>query len=135
VPELPVEEEPTKPFHDLSSTHWGYEIMLEAIEQQIIQGYADGTVRPDAPISRAEVAAVFDRIWSNTSRRQVTISTVPAMFEDVPQDQWFTGSVYRLVRAKLIQGTGNNRFEPERSMSRAEAAVMFDRYQAIKQPS
>lgn len=124
-------------FTDMSQDHWGYDVMKQATEQQIIQGYGDGTVRPDEPVTRAEVASIFDRIWSNTMRRTnintVTISAATPSFVDVSDSTWYTGSVYRLVRANLLQGTGDGRFQPERSMSRAEAAVLFDRYDSRQQ--
>jgi N-acetylmuramoyl-L-alanine amidase len=118
------------PFTDLDAAHWAYEIVMKAVDARIVSGYPDGTVRPDAPITRAEVAVLFDRIWSNIMR-QVKIAAVPQMFADVPTDQWYTGSVHRLARAKLINGTSGSRFEPDRPMSRAEAAVLFDRYQQL----
>lgn len=135
-PELSDSLDATPIYTDMTSDHWGYDVMQQATEQRIIQGYGDGTVRPDEPITRAEVASIFDRIWSNTLRRSntVTISSASPTFIDVSDSTWYTGSVYRLVRANLLQGTGEGRFEPERSMSRAEAAVLFDRYDSRQQP-
>lgn len=48
---------------DIQTNHWAYPIVEKAVELGIIQGYPDGTLRPDAPISRAEVSVLFDRIW------------------------------------------------------------------------
>lgn len=134
-----AEKDPSQPdessgrYSDLSPDHWGYSVMMNAVEAGIVNGYPDGTLRPDEPVTRAEMAVLFDRIWSSTSRQRgeqlpLAAALQPAAFADVPDNEWYTGSVYRLVRANLIYGTGNNRFEPARPMTRAEAAVMFDRF-------
>jgi N-acetylmuramoyl-L-alanine amidase len=115
-------------FADLDETHWAYERVMAAVRARIVTGYPDGTVRPDAPITRAEVAALFDRLRSNGAHSAALSSSIPQPFADVPADEWYTGSVYRLAQAGLMNGTDGRRFEPERPMSRAEAAVLFDRY-------
>ena len=51
-----------KTFSDVSKDFWAYDAITELAEQGILNGYEDGTFRPDEPITRAEAAAIIDRI-------------------------------------------------------------------------
>lgn len=46
------------PFSDLKSDHWSYNYVGDLISKNIIQGYADGTFKPNQPITRAEVSKI-----------------------------------------------------------------------------
>ena len=49
-------------FKDVSIEHWAYKAIEEAAEKGYMQGYPDGTFRPEEPVTRAEMAAVLSRI-------------------------------------------------------------------------
>ena len=49
---------------------------------------------------------------------------ITATFEDVPADAWYAKSVNTLASMGIISGVGENRFEPERSITRAEFTSM-----------
>lgn len=49
-------------FTDVPKTHWAYKAIEELAEKGLINGYEDGTFKPDAPITRAEVAIIISRI-------------------------------------------------------------------------
>lgn len=111
-------------FADLPESHWSYAIVQKAARLGIIQGYADGTVRPDRPVTRAEMAVLFDRLW-----RLDTVGAVnDTSFIDVDPDSWYADAVHRLVAAGLLEGVGGGRFLPHAPMTRAQAAVIFDRF-------
>jgi len=96
----------------------------KAAQLGIIQGYADGTVRPDRPVTRAEMAVLFDRLW----RLDTNGAEIDAPFTDVDPESWYADAVYRLVWAGLLKGVGGGRFLPDDPMTRAQAAVMLDRF-------
>lgn len=54
-PQMPV-------FTDFSVEHWAYESMIRAAETGVLKGFLDGTIRPDALITRAEVSVILDRL-------------------------------------------------------------------------
>lgn len=54
-------EEDNMKFTDVADTHWAAKAIDELSEKGIINGYDDGTFRPDEPISRAEVAVMISR--------------------------------------------------------------------------
>ena len=60
---IDIKEEKTMgKFKDVPDTHWAYKAIEELSEKGIINGYEDGTFKPDAPITRAEVAAIISRL-------------------------------------------------------------------------
>ena len=118
-------------FSDLSEDHWAFDILVRAADSGLLRGYPDGTIRPEAPITRAEVSALFDRVWgAGTPQDGADPGEDAWPFADVPQDSWYASSVLRLKTAGLIVGTAPKLFAPERQITRAEAAVLFDRFVA-----
>lgn len=134
------------PFSDLSEAHWAYESMLKAVKHEVIEGFPDGTLRPDEPITRGQVSVMLDRLMSkrtdkderqatsneskrNPSSNQINHSTLRQSFSfhDVPKQMWYAESIYRLYERNILLGVGANKFAPERLMSRGEAAALIDR--------
>ena len=52
---------------DYSEEHWAAEALEWAVEYDLIKGYEDGTIRPDANLTRAEMATVINRAFGATS--------------------------------------------------------------------
>ena len=48
-------------------------------------------------------------------------------FTDVSRDDWFYNSVKNMYFSGMMNGTSNTTFEPNKTMTRAEVATMFDR--------
>jgi hypothetical protein len=59
---IKYKEEKVMRFKDVPETHWCYKAIEELAEKGILNGYEDGTFKPDAPVTRAEVAAIISRI-------------------------------------------------------------------------
>lgn len=114
---------------DLSPNHWAYDNMILGLSRGMIQGYPDLTIRPDEPITRGEATALLDRIFTQeTAILPVSIANVYTVtFTDVPVDLWSAASIFRLSQLGFIRGMTQNTFEPERHMTRAEAATLADR--------
>ncbi|WDF49114.1 S-layer homology domain-containing protein [Paenibacillus sp. KACC 21273] len=52
-------------FKDVSSSHWAKAAIDEAVSKGYFKGYADGTFKPGAQVTRAEFAVLLDRVSSN----------------------------------------------------------------------
>ncbi|WP_199618533.1 N-acetylmuramoyl-L-alanine amidase [Paenibacillus alkalitolerans] len=118
-------EPPPAVFADLPNNHWSYASMVAAIENGVIRGYPDGTVRPDQPVTRAEVAAVFSRL----SEDDAVISQVSknSAFRDVAADYWAHSAIMRLSSQGIVQGIAAGVYGPDRFVTRAQMATMIDR--------
>lgn len=51
-------------FQDVNEEHWGYESILWAKDQGIVDGYPDGTFKPDAPVGQTEFLAMLIRAYN-----------------------------------------------------------------------
>ena len=85
---------------------------------QYLFGYPDGTFGPENNMTRAEVAQMFYNLLLN---QDVEITKT---FDDVPENAWYTKAVNTLASLDIISGVGDNKFEPERSITRAEFTAM-----------
>jgi N-acetylmuramoyl-L-alanine amidase len=115
-------------YADLKTSHWAYDTITQAICLGYINGYEDGTVRPDRPITRAEVAVLLERMTSGTGSAPWDGA---ASFSDVPKGHWAAGAIYRLKRQGILNGVTDKTFAPAKSMTRAEMATMIDRYLTV----
>jgi N-acetylmuramoyl-L-alanine amidase len=119
-------------FKDLPKSFWGYTVMQKAFAAQVIQGYDDGTIKPNGSITRAEAAAVLFRLLSN----QLTDTSVKPQemngFTDVPNTLWSAKAIYTLKRAGFIDGITSTKYLPKQSMSRAEVVAIIGRYLSAK---
>ena len=93
-------------------------------EDHIVYMYGDdnGNFRPDASVTRAEVAQIFYNLLIN---KDVAITTT---FSDVPADQWYAKAVNTLASMGILSGVGENKFEPTRMITRAEFAVIAAKF-------
>ncbi|MDY2968697.1 MAG: InlB B-repeat-containing protein [Butyricicoccus pullicaecorum] len=92
-----------------------------------IIGYAeDGTVRPNANITRAEVATIFFRLLTDEARDQFWSTS--NNFSDVTADAWYNNAVSTMVNAGIIQGYEDGTFRPNNNITRAEFAAIASRF-------
>jgi N-acetylmuramoyl-L-alanine amidase len=112
-------------FKDVAAGHWAAATLKKAVGAGVLDGYGDGTLRPDQPVTRAEVAATFARLA--LPQAKAAPAAKPA-FKDVPSSAWSAKAVYSLKQAGWIDGVTADSFAPDRRMTRAEAAVLLDRY-------
>ncbi|XID92279.1 S-layer homology domain-containing protein [Paenibacillaceae bacterium WGS1546] len=100
--------------------HWAEAAMAKWAEQGRISGYPDGTLRPDADISRAEWMKLVNRLFGYEGR-------AAASFSDVRDGAWYAAEVSAAVQAGYINGYKDGTMKPEHSLTRAEAAAMLAR--------
>ena len=93
-----------------------------------ITGYADGTVRPDADITRAEVATIFFRLLKDEVRAQYLTSE--NSFADVNEGDWFNQAVSTMAALGIVDGRTDDSFAPNEAITRAEFAAICARFAA-----
>ena len=87
-----------------------------------IAGYPDGTVAPNRPITRAEVAAIFYRILRDDGREEIW--TTKCSYSDVPAQSWYTSQVATLTNGGILAGYKDGTFRPQQYITRAEFATI-----------
>lgn len=83
-----------------------------------LAGYPGGIFGPDQNMTRAEAAQMF---YNLLLEKDVEITVE---FVDVPEDAWYAKPVNTLASLGILSGVGNGRFDPERSITRAEFTVI-----------
>ncbi len=103
-----------KQFTDMNNSHWAYGLVQQLVEEGIINGYEDGTFRPENTVTRAEFAKLFGK----------GSKIKPADFVDLPRVHW----AYSYIMKSGID-VEQERFYPDREMTRGEALkALYDRY-------
>ncbi|MBM6919302.1 S-layer homology domain-containing protein [Intestinimonas butyriciproducens] len=77
-------------FPDVHANDWFYEVVVSAVNYGWINGYADGTFRPDETITRAEVAAIVNRMLGRSADKAYvdTHADELTQFTDVSPYYW-----------------------------------------------
>lgn len=91
-----------------------------------VSGYEDGTVRPEANITRAEVAMIFYRLLSDEAHGQY--ETTVENYSDVASGAWYATAVATLSNAGILSGYEDGTFRPDASITRAEFATIAARF-------
>lgn len=89
----------TNPFTDIASNDWYYSAVTSAVSYGWITGYSDGTFRPYATITRAEVATIVNRMLARTADRDFVDSSAVTHFDDVPNTYWAYYSIAEATNA------------------------------------
>lgn len=104
------------------------ETPLGAVEfsQPYMNGYKDGTFRPEGTITRAELAVIYSNILGlNTAIANKT------NFEDV-KGHWALSHVEAAARVGIFTGYSDGTFKPDQPVNRGELAATFSKFWALK---
>lgn len=105
-----------------TENHWASEYISALSEMKIINGYTDGTFRPEALISREEFAKIIVTAFDLKYEGDSTVQ-----FADVPESHWAHGCVTTAAELGVVKGVGDGVFGVGRNISRQDAAVMLYR--------
>lgn len=108
----------TNGYTDVASDAWYNTAVSAMTKAGIVDGYPDGTFRPDAPITRAEMAKIislFAKLDKSESR-----------FSDIA-GHWAEAYIKLAAGNGWIAGYPDGTFGPQRNITRAETATMINR--------
>ena len=91
-----------------------------------LQGYADGLIHEDDPLSRAQMATIVYRLLDDES--VATLSVPSRSFTDVDASAWYAPSVLALADAGVVGGTGNGYFAPDSPTTWAQLLTVLGRF-------
>ena len=95
-------------------------------------GFTDGTIRPEANITRGEVATIFFRMLKDSTREENWCQV--NSYSDVPADLWCNNAISTLSNMGIINGYLDGTFRPSAPITRSELtkiAVSFFKYADI----
>jgi hypothetical protein len=109
-------------FSDVPSSYWANGAIRAAKAAGYLQGYPDGSFRPEQGVTRAEAAVMLEKAFPSRGSGQAGSTG----FTDVGSSFWAAGAIDGLKLAR-ISGYPDGSFHPNEIVTRAEAAVMLDK--------
>lgn len=100
--------------------HWAENSLSDWSSKGYVQGYADGTFKPDNTVTRGEFMAFVNRSFGFS--KKVSID-----FRDVNASNWVYNEVAKAVAAGYIKGYEDGTIGVDRPISRQEAAIIIAR--------
>ena len=117
---LPISSTAAAKFKDVPATHEFYKEISYLVDNKYVNGYPDGTFKPQANLTRAHatiiIANVFGLDLQNVSN--------PG-FTDVPTSYPYYKQIETVAKAGIMQGVGNKKFEPNAPVTRAQMAEII----------
>ncbi|WP_309119971.1 S-layer homology domain-containing protein [Paenibacillus sp.] len=119
-------------FADVSSRDWYAGAAGAAVGAGLLTGYEDGTFRPDAPVTREQMAVLLDRATAFASGGAAPgatqAATPAARFKDIDDvSDWASASLARLVESEVLQGGPDALFLSQATATRAQCAAALRR--------
>ncbi len=108
-------------FNDVYSSDWYYSYISLAEDHDFINGYEDGSFKPNNSINRAEALTILIRIAGQTLYG-FDSSDLP--FWDVSVDDWYAYATIIAYQDDIVDGYSDGSFRPENDITRAEVVMM-----------
>ena len=113
----------TNGYSDVPGNKWYNNAISTLSNMGIICGYPDGTFRPDAPITRAELTKIAASFFSDPR----VAATYDGRFSDVHGAEWYISYLMPALEEGLIEGYPDGSFRPNRPITRAETCTIVNR--------
>ncbi|CCQ98680.1 putative 5'-nucleotidase [[Clostridium] ultunense Esp] len=101
--------------------HWAEDAVTALEGRKIIEGYPDGTFKPDKAVTRAEFVTLLNRATGIAP----SIGEIP--FTDLKAGDWFLGQIAAATAKGYIAGYPDKTFRPNQLITRQEAATMLSK--------
>lgn len=113
-------------FSDLNG-HWAGAEIRAAAEAGYINGYPDGSFRPDRKITRAEFASIINNYY------KFKMPASPAGYGDMRESDWYFSAAAKATAAGYFQGYPGGVFRPAAEITRQEAAGVLGKMLLIEE--
>ncbi|KWW96815.1 hypothetical protein TR75_12010 [Hydrogenibacillus schlegelii] len=101
---------PSPTFHDVSPSHWAYNAIETAVRLGFLDGYPDGTFRPNNPVTRAETVVILSKALGRGPLVDGQ-TAVRSHYRDVQRSDWYFGWIEGAsrvaYRAVHVEGKGD----------------------------
>jgi hypothetical protein len=104
-------------FSDVNGNYWAADFIDELVQRQVVAGFPDGTFQPDAPVTRAQFAAMVTKAFQQSDVRSA------ANFVDVPSNFWANSAIRDAYRTGFLSGYPGRVFKPNQNIPREQVLV------------
>ena len=116
-----AEEAETSPFADVATNAYYYEAVKWAAEQGITGGIGNNLFGPNQPCTRAQIVTFLWRAAGSPEPKDMS------SFADVSTDSYYAKAVAWAVENGITSGTGDGKFSPDATCTRAQAVTFLAR--------
>ncbi|EFM10095.1 glycoside hydrolase family 30 [Paenibacillus curdlanolyticus YK9] len=120
--------ETTAAFSDVSADQWFAGAVGAAVNAKLVQGFEDGTFRPNASVTREQMAVSLANALAFAKHSQAAgnAANVAGLKDGQEVAAWAVPALQQLLESGIVSGTPQGYFYPKNDATRAEAAVMID---------
>lgn len=104
------------------SGHWGESAIQKAVEAGFVQGYEDGSFKPNNAVKRAEFVSMVNKALQLSDE-----NTLNLLYSDVKKTDWFYTDIQKASYTRYVSGVSETSFMPKKNITRQEAAAMLAR--------
>lgn len=115
------------PFADVPRDSWYAAFVAWAYRSQIVNGYDEKTFAPDDQITREQMAVILIRFCDAFGVDLTDKNPETGFADEDAISSWAVDAVHRARRAGLVNGVGENRFNPAGTATRAEMCAVISR--------
>ena len=116
-----AKEVETSPFSDVSTSAYYYEAVKWAQEKGITGGIGNGLFGPNQPCTRAQIVTFLWRAAGSPEPKAMS------SFADVSTDAYYAKAVAWAVENGITTGTGDGKFSPDATCTRAQSVTFLFR--------
>lgn len=116
-------------FHDVSAGYWAVDAIAHSYARGYFKGEGEGRFAPERAITRGEFVSILGRMAGASTSNTATA------FGDVPSGAYYAGYVAWAQSKGIVAGVSQGRFEPNRTITREEMAVMLMKFLASQNKS
>lgn len=106
-------------FSDLKPNDWFYANVNNLIALRVVDGYSDGTFKPNKNITRAEFCKVI-----LSALKGLSTTNTASSFKDI-ESHWAQGYILKAQALGIVNGYADGEFRPNNNISRAEIAKII----------
>lgn len=117
---------PIEPYFDTKNDAWWHDGIHYCLENELMNGFPNGTFQPNGNTTRAQVTVMIWRLAGSP------VANYAHPFTDVKDDYWYTEAIRWAAAEKVVKGISETEFAPEAPVTREQLAVMLYRYAQYK---
>ena len=121
------------PFGDVARSDWFYRAVRFAYSGGLMTGTSADAFAPNTNLTRAMLVTILHRYAGEPN--SPLSSLLSPLFTDVAEGTWYTDAVAWASANGIVEGVGDNRFDPDAVITREQLAVILYRYASVAQLS
>lgn len=120
------------PFEDVLPGSWYAQAVSWAYDKGIVTGVTATSFQPGAPVTREQLCAILCRYAALTGKNTAASASLDAFTDRAQVSAYAEASVRWALQAGLLTGAGDGRLAPRSGATRAQLAVLLQRFAGLK---